>query len=183
MEVLENKTLCSWMSCFSIGAMLRLAQLTFPMLEVIGQPRVFELGVQLLAHLEIEYGRFRRYQMQHIEELCQDQENVLHTMYTWLAWLAQLPIKVSNIFIECLLVKIFFSKIKKQIIELIGLHLPIKWKKKMAKPKTKTTKDAHNTKNNDKKLVTCFVCGKSDHSHKTLLCCPPIEAANLFINK
>ena len=85
-----------------------MAQATHAALSAVGDPPLFEPLHLFIAHLDVEYGGFRRDEMQHIKDFCREKEDTLRTMYTQLAKFA---VESRGVFVERQLVKIFLSKI------------------------------------------------------------------------
>lgn len=104
----------------SMQAMSRLAQATRAALEAVGPPPSFDPLAKFMAHLEVEYGGFRRDQMHRIQDFHREKEDTPRTMYTRLARLAA---EAGDVFTERQLVKIFISKLDKRMVELITPHL------------------------------------------------------------
>ena len=93
----------------------RMAQATYAALATIGHPPPFEPLPLFLAHLEVEYGGFRKDQMQSIQDFRREKEDTPRTMYTRLARFA---VESGDVFAESQLVKIFLSKIDKRLLDL-----------------------------------------------------------------
>ena len=104
----------------SMRAMSRLALATRAALAAVGPPPLFDPLAQFMAHLEVEYGGFRRDQMHRIQDFHREKEDTPRTMYTRLARLAA---EAGDVFTERQLVKIFISKLDKRMVELITPHL------------------------------------------------------------
>lgn len=63
-----------------MGAMLRLAQITRAALAAVGPPPLFDPLARFMAHLEVEYGGFRRDHMQRIKDFRREKEETPRTM-------------------------------------------------------------------------------------------------------
>ena len=104
----------------AMGVMSRMAQATRAALAAVGPPPPFDPLARFMAHLEVEYGGFRRDQMQRIQDFRREKEDTPRTMYTRLARLAA---EAGDVFTERQLVKIFISKLDKQVVDLITSRL------------------------------------------------------------
>jgi len=93
----------------------RVAQATQAALSAIGDPPLFDPLRLFIAHLEVEYGGFRRDQMQRIQDFRREKEDTPRTMYTRLARFA---VESGGVFAESQLVKIFLSKVDKRLLDL-----------------------------------------------------------------
>jgi len=63
----------------------RMAQAMQAALSAVGAPPSFEPLQEFIAHLENEYGGFRRDQMQRIQDFRREKEDTPRTMYSRLA--------------------------------------------------------------------------------------------------
>ena len=60
--------------------MSRLAQATRAALAAVGPRPLFDPLPEFMAHLEVEYGGFRRDQMHRIQDFCREKEDTPGTM-------------------------------------------------------------------------------------------------------
>ena len=175
-----------------MGAMSRLAQATQAALAAVGPPPLFDPLAQFMAHLEFEYGGFRRDQMHRIQDFRREKEDTPRTMYTRLARLAA---EAGDVFTERQLVKIFISKLDKRMIELISPHLLFRYHGNATlaqafaevevldralgvseatdlvtslmdapKPKKLTTASGSLAEAQPEKVVHCWGCGEAGHT-------------------
>jgi hypothetical protein len=92
-----------------------MAHVTQATLTAIGPPPPFNPLAEIVAHLEMEYGGFRRDQIQRIQNFRREKDDTPQTIYTRLARFA---VESGGVFAESQLIKIFLSKIDKQLLEL-----------------------------------------------------------------
>ena len=93
----------------------RMAQATQAALAAMGPPPPFDPLRLFIQHLEVEYGGFRRDQMQRIQDFQREKDDTPRTMYTRLARFA---VESGGVFAESQLVKIFLSKMDKRLLDL-----------------------------------------------------------------
>ena len=170
----------------------RVAQATQAALSAIGEPPVFDPLRLFIAHLEIEYGGFRRDQMQRIQDFRREKEDTPRTMYTRLARFA---VESGGVFAESQLVKIFLSKIDKRLLDLamprIILHYHgratlaqaftevemcdralcqhdatdmVSWMTDASKSKKAATATSSLAETQPEKPVHCWGCGEAGHT-------------------
>ena len=92
-----------------------MARATQAALTAVGPPPPFNPFAEFVAHLEVEYGRFRRDQMQRIQDFRREKDDTPRTMYTRLARFA---VESGGVFAESQIVKKILSKIDKRLLEL-----------------------------------------------------------------
>ena len=170
----------------------RVAQATQAALSAIGQPPAFEPLRLFIAHLEVEYGGFRRDQMQRIQDFRREKEDTPRTMYTRLARFA---VESGGVFAESQLVRIFLSKIDKRLLDLatprIILHYQgratlaqafaevemcdralcqhdaadmASWMTDASKSKKAATATSSLAETQPEKTLHCWGCGESGHT-------------------
>jgi hypothetical protein len=81
----------------STATLSRMARATHAALTAVGPPPPFNSLAEFVAHLEVEYGGFRRDQMQRIQDFRQEKDDTPRTMYTRLARFA---VELGGVFAE-----------------------------------------------------------------------------------
>lgn len=184
----------------------RIAQAMQAALSAVGEPPSFEPLRVFIAHLESEYGGFRRDQMQRIQDFRREKEDTPRTMYTRLTRFA---VESGGVFAESQLVKIFLSKIDKRLLELATPRIilnydgkatltqafaevekcdralcqhdatdMVSWMTDISKPKKAATATSSLAKTQPEKTLHCWGCGESGHTKNDPNCPKKKKAQN-----
>lgn len=96
-------------------ALSRMAQTIHTTLSAVGEPPLFDPLRLFIAHVEIEYGGFKRDQIQRVHDFQLEKEDTPCTMYIRLVRIA---VEYGDVFTESQLVKIFLLTIDKRLLDL-----------------------------------------------------------------